>query len=178
MNLPAADNSYDCVVCVESSHCYPDIDKFLAEVKRVLKPGGTFLFADFRDEQLAELPVLMQQLERSGMDMLKTVDITPNVVEALNNDHKRKVGEICHCPLALRLIGTHHFLSRWRTALHWCHKFCKGLSRCMPSPCAFARRQIIPTEFLYSADVYRHQRLPDIQLLRQPALDLLLFCAP
>jgi SAM-dependent methyltransferase len=137
MNLPAADNSYDCVVCVESSHCYPDIDKFLAEVKRVLKPGGTFLFADFRDEQLAELPVLMQQLERSGMDMLKTVDITPNVVEALNNDHKRKVGELCHCPLALR--RTNHFLSRWRTASRWCHKFCKGLSRCMPSPCAFAR---------------------------------------
>jgi fatty-acid O-methyltransferase len=38
----------DAVVNVESSHCYPRFDRFLAEVARVLRPGGMFLYADFR----------------------------------------------------------------------------------------------------------------------------------
>ena len=47
-NLPFADNSFDAVVNVEASHCYPDFPRFLAEVARVLRPGGHFLYADFR----------------------------------------------------------------------------------------------------------------------------------
>jgi len=48
LKLPFADHSYDVVVNVEASHCYPDFPKFLREVARVLKPGGYFLYADFR----------------------------------------------------------------------------------------------------------------------------------
>lgn len=47
-DLPFPDNSFDAVVNVEASHCYPDFAGFLAEVARVLKPGGFFLYADFR----------------------------------------------------------------------------------------------------------------------------------
>ena len=46
--LPFADNSFDAVVNVEASHCYPDFPRFLAEVARVLRPGGHLLYADFR----------------------------------------------------------------------------------------------------------------------------------
>ena len=46
-NIPFADNIYDIVINVESSHCYGSVDKFLSEVYRVLKPGGLFLFCDF-----------------------------------------------------------------------------------------------------------------------------------
>jgi len=46
--LPFADNSFDAVINVEASHCYPDFPRFLAEVSRVLRPGGYFLYADFR----------------------------------------------------------------------------------------------------------------------------------
>ena len=58
-HLPFDDDSFDAVVNVESSHCYGSMATFLAQVKRVLKPGGHFLFADFRtreqiDEQLAD----------------------------------------------------------------------------------------------------------------------------
>ncbi len=38
--LPFPDQSLDAVVNVEASHCYPDFPGFLAEVARVLKPGG------------------------------------------------------------------------------------------------------------------------------------------
>lgn len=48
LDLPFADESFDVVVNVEASHCYPDFGKFLAEVARVLKPGGTFCHADLR----------------------------------------------------------------------------------------------------------------------------------
>ena len=44
-------DSYDAVVNVEASHLYPDVPRFLAEVARVLRPGGHFLYADFRRRQ-------------------------------------------------------------------------------------------------------------------------------
>jgi SAM-dependent methyltransferase len=46
--LPYADASLDVVINVEASHCYPDFAGFLAEVARVLRPDGHFLYADFR----------------------------------------------------------------------------------------------------------------------------------
>lgn len=47
-NLPFPAGSIDAVINVEASHCYPDLPQFLSEVARVLKPGGHFLYADFR----------------------------------------------------------------------------------------------------------------------------------
>ncbi len=43
-NVP--DNSMDVLLCIESAFHYPDKPKFLKEVRRVLKPTGTFLIAD------------------------------------------------------------------------------------------------------------------------------------
>src|SRR5438552_402454 len=40
LKLPFADASFDAVINVEASHCYPDFPRFLAEVARVLRPGG------------------------------------------------------------------------------------------------------------------------------------------
>jgi SAM-dependent methyltransferase len=47
-NLPFPDESFDAVVNVEASHQYPDFPGFLAEVTRVLRPGGHFLYTDSR----------------------------------------------------------------------------------------------------------------------------------
>lgn len=49
--LPFADATFDAVVNVEASHCYPHFPRFLAEVARVLRPGGALLYADFRFQQ-------------------------------------------------------------------------------------------------------------------------------
>jgi ubiquinone/menaquinone biosynthesis C-methylase UbiE len=48
-NLPFPDESFDAVINVEASHIYPDFERFLGEVARVLRPGGHFLYADFRN---------------------------------------------------------------------------------------------------------------------------------
>jgi SAM-dependent methyltransferase len=47
-NLPFDDQSFDAVINIESSHCYPHFSRFLAEVARVLRAGGHFLYADLR----------------------------------------------------------------------------------------------------------------------------------
>jgi ubiquinone/menaquinone biosynthesis C-methylase UbiE len=47
-DLPFADQSFDAVINVEASHQYPHFPRFLAEVARVLRPGGHFLYADSR----------------------------------------------------------------------------------------------------------------------------------
>ncbi|KTD79252.1 hypothetical protein Lwal_1324 [Legionella waltersii] len=44
--LPIEDNSVDIITNLESSHLYPRIQLFFAEVERVLAPGGYFCYAD------------------------------------------------------------------------------------------------------------------------------------
>ncbi len=91
-NLPFNDQSYDVVVNVESSHCYGSMDIFLAEVNRVLKPGGYFLFADIRRSE--ELDLLDEQLANSKLHCIKKENISSNVIEALDADHDRRLEHI------------------------------------------------------------------------------------
>lgn len=44
--LPFAGSRFDAVVCNDSFHHYPDPEAVLAEVDRVLQPGGVFLVGD------------------------------------------------------------------------------------------------------------------------------------
>lgn len=86
--LPFEDESFDAVINVESSHCYGSMDAFLTQVRRVLRPGGSFLHADLRDRDGAAL--WRFQLERSGMTITREIDITRNVLTALDADNERK----------------------------------------------------------------------------------------
>jgi len=44
--LPFPDRSFDIVTCSQSFHHYPYPDKAMAEVLRVLKPGGLYILSD------------------------------------------------------------------------------------------------------------------------------------
>ncbi len=80
--LPFADNSMDAVINIEASHCYPDFPGFLAEVARVLRPGGHFLYADFRfrdgfaswEEAIAVSPLEIAQAQDISADVLRGMD--------------------------------------------------------------------------------------------------------
>jgi len=87
-SLPFADNAFDAVVNVESSHCYPSMARFLAEVRRVLRPNGYFFFADLRGT--GDVATLRQELEASGLTWQREESITWNVLEALRLDSQRK----------------------------------------------------------------------------------------
>jgi ubiquinone/menaquinone biosynthesis C-methylase UbiE len=87
--LPFPPASFDIVVNVESSHCYGSLPAFLAEVRRVLKPGGHFLCADFRDDD--KVADWRKQMEASGLIITAAEEITPNVLAALDADNDRKL---------------------------------------------------------------------------------------
>ena len=67
-SLPFPDASFDSVLNVESSFCYPSIDRFLAEVKRVLRPGGHLHYTDLRLAH--EMAEWREAIARSGLDVL------------------------------------------------------------------------------------------------------------
>jgi SAM-dependent methyltransferase len=86
--LPFPDGSFDAVVNVESSFCYGSFDGFIAEVARVLRPGGYLLLADIRlANETEELDAAMA---RSGLRLVSRRDSTQNVVEALARDSERR----------------------------------------------------------------------------------------
>lgn len=86
--LPMDNKSCDVVINVESSHRYPDIDLFLKGVHRILRPGGYFLYTDFRYD--FEIPLLQKELQSSGMSQIKEEFITQEVVTALELDDGRR----------------------------------------------------------------------------------------
>ena len=86
--LPFDNASFDAVVNVESSHCYGSVPDFLKEAARVLRPGGQFLFADFRSPH--DIEPLKQSFDDAGMTLLDEEDISANVVQAMEWEDERK----------------------------------------------------------------------------------------
>ena len=86
--MPFADASFDVVINVESSHCYPDFSRFVSEVHRVLRPGGLFAHTDFRDANQTD--AWRSALSDAGFELVREANITPNVLAALERDDTRK----------------------------------------------------------------------------------------
>jgi SAM-dependent methyltransferase len=87
LDLPFPDASFDVVLNVEASNDYGDRPRFFAEVHRVLKPGGVFLYTDsFRTAQAEQM---QEELAAAGFDAEFT-DITSNVAEACRLDSPRR----------------------------------------------------------------------------------------
>jgi ubiquinone/menaquinone biosynthesis C-methylase UbiE len=85
--LPVPDASVDIVLNVESSHNYPSFERFVAEVHRVLKPGGEFLFADLR---LRDAVAAMRAQLAQRFEVIAEEPITPNVLRAMRDDAERR----------------------------------------------------------------------------------------
>jgi SAM-dependent methyltransferase len=87
LDLPFPDASFDVVLNVEASNDYGDRPRFFAEVHRVLRPGGVFLYTDsFRTAQAEQM---QEELAAAGFDAEFT-DITSNVAEACRLDSPRR----------------------------------------------------------------------------------------
>jgi ubiquinone/menaquinone biosynthesis C-methylase UbiE len=88
-SLPLPDNSFDVIINVESSHRYDDVNLFLGEVRRLLRPNGIFLITDFRKND--QMQILIDQFDGSGLELTGKIDVTPQVVKALElDDHRRR----------------------------------------------------------------------------------------
>jgi len=82
MKLPFADNSFDVVYNVESSHCYSDMSAFIHEVFRVLRPSGHFAWTDFRDEK--RMQEIRETFDSTDFEIVNKTDITAEVIAALD----------------------------------------------------------------------------------------------
>lgn len=86
-NMPFPDQSFDAVLNVEASHIYPHFERFLGEVARVLRPGGHFLYADFRNRD--GFPAWEAALAKSGMRTVSERVISDQVLRGLQKNSAR-----------------------------------------------------------------------------------------
>lgn len=86
--LPFEDNSFDVIINIESSHCYGDRGAFFKEVKRVLKPSGYFLYADFMGR--IHYPKRPAQLKECGLVIVSETEITSQVLRSMDQSKAYK----------------------------------------------------------------------------------------
>src|ERR1700756_5323427 len=83
-DLPFDDQSFDAVLNVEASHLYLQFPRFLAEVVRVLRPGGHFLYTDVRprarigewENALAEAPLRLISERVINEEVMRAIEIS------------------------------------------------------------------------------------------------------
>jgi SAM-dependent methyltransferase len=90
-SLPFGDESFDAVIIVEASHAYPRLPRLLAEVARVLRPGGHFLYAVFRGSD--EFAVWQAALSDAPMRLSSRRDINPEVLRGMERDARAGIAE-------------------------------------------------------------------------------------
>jgi len=103
-NLPFPDESFDAVINVEASHIYPDFERFVSEVARVLRPGGHFLHADFRNrDSFGEWDAA---LGKPRLRIVSEKNISEQVLRGLRLNSPRSEDLINrHLPIFLRRFG-------------------------------------------------------------------------
>lgn len=103
-NLPFEPGTFDVVINVEASHCYPDFSRFLTEAARVLRPGGHLLYADFRfSDRLAEWE---QALASAFFQIQNIRNINTEVIRGMNQNSARSQELVArYLPQFLRGIG-------------------------------------------------------------------------
>lgn len=87
--MPFDDQQFEVVINVESSHCYPALDAFFREVRRVLRPGGHFIYVDFMLSEV--LPERRKLLKQAGLEIVRERDISSNVLAALDASNDQRV---------------------------------------------------------------------------------------
>jgi ubiquinone/menaquinone biosynthesis C-methylase UbiE len=90
--LPLNNESMDVVMNVESSHCYADMKKFVAEVYRVLKPEGYFTFCDLRTPSGVE--EIKNIFIQAGFNIVYEEQIDTQVVHALDLVYEQRRQEL------------------------------------------------------------------------------------
>jgi len=103
-NLPFQAATFDAVINVEASHCYPDFPRFLAQVARVLQPGGHFLYADFRfADGLADWE---KALAGAPLQQVKTRVINAEVLRGMERNSERSQQLLVrHLPQFMHSLG-------------------------------------------------------------------------
>jgi SAM-dependent methyltransferase len=99
--LPFLNQSFDAVINIESSLYYPRFPRFLAEVARVLRPGGHFLYTDLRPPQ--RIVAWEAALANAPMRMVSQSEINAEVMRGSEKNSPQLLGLVDrHVPTFLR----------------------------------------------------------------------------
>lgn len=120
-NLPFADESFDAVINIESSLYYPDFARFLDEVARVLRPGGHFLYTDFRlpfgvaawEAALANAPLRIVSQTEINDEILRGYEKLSPSLKALYDRHTPRLLRGVYAKLFAVDGKTTHPLKAW-----------------------------------------------------------------
>ena len=90
-NLNYEENSFDLIICIESSHGYKNMELFFENARRVLKETGQLVLLDnyvLGDIAVEKQLMSLESVKRSaqGFSVLEYKDITDNVKEACKQD--------------------------------------------------------------------------------------------
>jgi SAM-dependent methyltransferase len=103
-NLPFEPETFDAVINIEASHCYPDFPRFLDEVARVLRPGGHFLYADFRFAD--SMAGWEKAIATAPLKMLCQRNINAEVLRGMDRNSQRSQDLVArHLPRFLHNLG-------------------------------------------------------------------------
>lgn len=76
--LPVSDGAASLVVNIESSGCYPDVERFFREVARITAAGSWFCWADLARREMID--AYRRVLAALGFEIVTDRDITENVL--------------------------------------------------------------------------------------------------
>ncbi|VDM10472.1 unnamed protein product [Wuchereria bancrofti] len=100
--LPFVNDSFDVIINIESSHLYGNCQQFFLECSRVLRENGFLCWADLR--YTYQLKTTMIQVQRSGLHLITTEDITEQVLQGIESTAARYDAMLQNAPYLIHLF--------------------------------------------------------------------------
>ncbi|VBB27300.1 unnamed protein product [Acanthocheilonema viteae] len=100
--LPFVNDSFDIIINIESSHLYGNCQQFFLECSRVLCENGFLCWADLRYTH--QLKITMIQAQKSGLHLIRTDDITEQVLQGIQSTSSRYDAMLQNAPYFIRLF--------------------------------------------------------------------------
>ncbi|MCP9265559.1 hypothetical protein DINM_020888 [Dirofilaria immitis] len=100
--LPFANNSFDIIINIESSHLYGNCGHFFLECSRVLCENGFLCWADLRYTH--QLEATMIEAQKSSLNLITMEDITEQVLRGIESTTVRYDAMLQNAPYFIRLF--------------------------------------------------------------------------